>query len=351
MTHDIKALRLAQSMTQKRLAHEAGIDVRTLRRIEGGVAVSPESFRAVCLALKIPPVFVVDAPEPENSSSMSIAFMSLLEVTKRTVAALWRTAAGKEIVFVACVAAFASAAMGLHQWWARPNVGVTIAFDKACNELGVWTKAFSAMDRQFPNGYKVKDRSEGANDCVYTFEGYYDLAGPLDPKMTNLVRNLEHAGTKATVTYLSDPQDVAPRPKEYWESDNLINSKTVQNFARSSYERLHFPSSRDRKSDLAYAGRLFADRGSFEGFKRSLRISSAPNESSEGGEATSVVTSAASLVEKASDGVWTVKFRSKTSYSAGKSASQCADVTMRLKETDDELGILDVVSQLSTCRA
>lgn len=54
MMTSIKDERVRQSMTQKRLAFESGIDARTLRKIEKGEAVSPESMRAVRVALGLP---------------------------------------------------------------------------------------------------------------------------------------------------------------------------------------------------------------------------------------------------------------------------------------------------------
>jgi transcriptional regulator with XRE-family HTH domain len=47
--------RTRRSMTQKRLAHEAGIDPRTLRKIEKGEQVSPESLLSVYRVLGISP--------------------------------------------------------------------------------------------------------------------------------------------------------------------------------------------------------------------------------------------------------------------------------------------------------
>lgn len=52
---NIRAERERQSLTQKRLAYLAGIDARTLRKIEKGEVVSPDSYRAVCVALQIDP--------------------------------------------------------------------------------------------------------------------------------------------------------------------------------------------------------------------------------------------------------------------------------------------------------
>jgi transcriptional regulator with XRE-family HTH domain len=52
----VKNERIRRSMSQKRLALLAGIDARTLRKIEKGEYVSLESYRAVCNALGIEPV-------------------------------------------------------------------------------------------------------------------------------------------------------------------------------------------------------------------------------------------------------------------------------------------------------
>lgn len=52
----IREERLRRSLTQKRLAFEAGIDPRTLRKLEKGEKVSPESVLAVCRVLDMDPV-------------------------------------------------------------------------------------------------------------------------------------------------------------------------------------------------------------------------------------------------------------------------------------------------------
>ncbi len=59
----IRDERIRQSMSQKRLAHEAGITVRTLRKIEKGEDVSLETYRSVCKALGLRPI---QANEPCN---------------------------------------------------------------------------------------------------------------------------------------------------------------------------------------------------------------------------------------------------------------------------------------------
>jgi len=345
MTHDIKALRLAQSMSQKRLAHEARIDVRTLRRIEGGVDVSPESYRAVCLALKIDPAVPLDEALPETSPSLAFAIASRLNEVTAKSRAFALTVRGKAIIATASVAIAVSAGAAARAWWFRPNVSVTIAFDRACDELGVWSEAFSAMDREFPDGYSVKVRIAGAKDCAYTFEGYYDAEGPFDPKIANLVRNLEHVGTKTTVTYLSEPRDVTPRPKDYWERSKRIDSNTVQYFSRSSYERVY----RLNPDDLGGARGLFADQASFDGYVESLRSTDNPDGIEKYGPAISVLTAAPSLSEKSPDDVWTVKFRSKISYFGKTSVDRCLDATVRVKETRNGLGILNIVSEPSVC--
>lgn len=348
MTYDIKSLRLAQSMSQKRLAHEAGIDVRTLRRIEAGVTVSPESYRAVCLALKIDPVIFQQSPE--TSTSVRSALTKYLELMTAASLEYGRTLRGKAIIATASIAVVAAASTAVHTWSSRPNVSVTIAFDRSCDERGIWSSAFSAMDREFPDGYTIKDRIEGAKDCTYRFEGHYDAAGPLDPKMTTLVRNLEHVGMKTTVTYISKPQDVTPRPKDYWEKDRIVSSSTVQDFSKSSYERVYRLSHKDLDGDISYARGLFADQASFESYVDALKSSGNLDAIAKYGAAVSVVTAAPSLSEKDPDGIWTVKFRSKISYSGKISVDQCLDATVRVKETDSELGILNIVSEPSVCR-
>jgi transcriptional regulator with XRE-family HTH domain len=350
MTYDIKALRLAQSMSQKRLAHEAGIDVRTLRRIEGGVTVSPESYRAVCLALKIDPSVSLDETAPEPTATMAFTLASRLDVMAANSLAFSRTRRGKAIIVAAAAAVIVSAGMAVRDWWFRPNVSVTIAFDRSCDELGIWSKAFGAMDREFPDGYVIKDRIDGAKDCAYNFEAYYDAAGPRDPKMGKLVRNLEHAGTKTTVTYITDRKDVTPRTKDYWEKDKLITPATVQYFAKSSYEQVYRLNHDGLEGDIAYARGLFADQASFDGYVKSLKSSGNLDTISKFGLAISVLTTAPSLTEEGPDGIWTVKFRSKITYSGKMSVDQCLDATVRVKESNNELGILNVVSEPSTCR-
>lgn len=350
MTHDIKALRLAQSMSQKRLAHEAGIDVRTLRRIEGGVTVSPESFRAVCLALKIDPTVSLDETLPDTSTTVGFALASRLDVMAAKSLAFARTVSGMAIIATASVAVAVSAGKVVRAWWFRPNVSVTIAFDRSCDELGVWSKAFSAMDREFPDGYVIKDRVNGAKDCAYNFEGYYDTVGARDPRMAKLVRNLEHAGTKTTVTYISDPQDVTPRTKDFWEKDKLVTPDRVNSFARQAYEQVYRLNPDGLDGDIAYGRAFFADQASFDGYVESLKSSGNLAAIAEHRLAVSVLTARPSLTEKGPDGIWTVKFRSKIGYSGKVSVDQCLDATVRVKEIDKELGILNLVSEPSICR-
>lgn len=350
MKHDIKAIRLAQSMSQKRLAHEAGIDVRTLRRIESGVDVLPESYRAVCLALRIDPAAPVDHAMQTSLPKTAFSVTTRLDDAVGKVRAFVQTAWGKVIVGSAAIGVAVSAVAAVHAWWYRPNVSVTIAFDRSCDELGIWSKAFKAMDREFPDGYYVKDRIDGAKDCAYNFEAYYDAAGPRDPKMASLVRNLEHVGTKTTVTYISGPQDVTPRSMEYWDKDRRISPSTVESFSRSSYERVYRLNPADLDGDIAYARGLFADQAAFDGYVESLRSSGNLDAIARNGLVVSVLTATPSLLEKGHDDVWTVKFRSKITYSGKTAIDQCLDATMRLKEKDDELGILNIVSVSSVCR-
>jgi transcriptional regulator with XRE-family HTH domain len=350
MTHDIKALRLAQSMSQKRLAHEAGIDVRTLRRIEGGVTVSPESFRAVCLALRIDPSVPGETTPVAELPPVAFQLASRLDAMVGQSQAFFRTRGGKAILACAVFSFVSSTALEARRWWFRPNVSVTIAFDRACDELGVWSKAFSAMDREFPDGYVIKDRIDGAKDCAYNFEGYYDAVGALDPRMTKLIRNLEHAGTKTTVTYISEPKDVTPRPKDYWEKDKLVTPDRVASFARQAYEQVYRLNSDGLDGDIAYGRAFFADQASFDGYKDSLKSSGNLDAIAEQRLAVSVITTRPAFTEKGPDGVWTVKFRSKIGYSGGISVDQCLDATVRVKEEDNDLGLLNLISEPSVCR-
>jgi transcriptional regulator with XRE-family HTH domain len=75
---DIKNERLKQSMSQKRLAYEAGIDARTLRKLETGETVSAETYRTVCVALGIEPTF----PSNNENKLASMASNHLNNSTK-----------------------------------------------------------------------------------------------------------------------------------------------------------------------------------------------------------------------------------------------------------------------------
>jgi transcriptional regulator with XRE-family HTH domain len=349
MTHGIKALRLAQSMSQKRLAHEAGIDVRTLRRIEGGVTVSPESFRAVCLALKIDPSVSLEATAPEPSATVAFKLESRLDAVAATSLGFTRTLTGKAIIVAAAAAVILSAGMAVRAWWVRPNVSVTIAFDRSCDERGIWDKAFMAMDQEFPDGYVVKDRTEGARDCAYNFEAYYDAAGPRDPKMGELVRNLEHAGTKTTIRYITEPKDVTPRTKDDWERLKRITPDTVRYFARSSYKQVYALNPQGLDRDVAYARGLFADQASFDGYVDSLKSSGNLDAIAQYGLATSVLTYPPTLIEKGADDIWTVKFPARITYSGQQTIEACLSAAVRVKQFDHELGILNMISEPSLC--
>lgn len=56
---DVKKERTQLAMTQKRLAHAAGVDARTVRKLERGKPVSLETKHAVYSALGLP----LDRPE------------------------------------------------------------------------------------------------------------------------------------------------------------------------------------------------------------------------------------------------------------------------------------------------
>lgn len=337
-------------MSQKRLAHEAGIDVRTLRRIEGGVSVSPESYRAVCLALNIDPSVSTHEVAPLGPPTLSLALANRLDGLATRSLAYSRTRKGKAVIAALAVAVAVSAGTAVRAWWFQPNVSVTIAFDQACDDYRIWSKTFSAMDREFPGGYTFKDRIDGTKDCVYNFVAYYDAAGPRDSKLWKLVRNMENVGTKTTVTYLSGSQPITPRPLEFWDKDNRITPATVGSFARYGYEKVYNLDRADLQGDIVYTRSLFSDQASFDDYVRSLKSSGNLHAIEKHGLGVSVLTAPATLSEKGPDDIWTVKFRSKISYSGETQIDECLDVTARIKEAGIDLGFLSIVSSPSVCR-
>ncbi|MCZ7861293.1 hypothetical protein O9X98_07705 [Agrobacterium salinitolerans] len=70
--------------------------------------------------------------------------------------------------------------------------------------------------------------------------------------------------------------------------------------------------------------------------------------------ATAYATSPASSVflpehpginaEKDKDDIWTVKFPARIIYKSDREIDQCLDVTMRVKEAGNQLGILNIIS-------
>ena len=58
-------IRLARNITQKTLAEEAGIGLRTLRRLETGQSSSLDSFLRIVIALGLTDEFLVACPSHE----------------------------------------------------------------------------------------------------------------------------------------------------------------------------------------------------------------------------------------------------------------------------------------------
>lgn len=343
MNHDIKALRLAQSMSQKRLAFEAGIDVRTLRRIESGVAVSPESFRAVCIALKI------DLGVPSGQSAQEDAPYDIAPVIRRFDSHLRKAIALSRRWSVRAVAAFGlvlACGLGVHHWWTRPNVSISIAFDRACEERGVYSRAFMAMDREFPDGYVVTDRTNGAKACEYRFEAYLNRTDSFRDDMSDLLRSLEHVGTKTTVSVISPPSEVVPRSKQSWDYIQRPSAWSVSQFAGYSFKKVLSLNHVDLQGDLAYGRGLFADQKSYDAYVESLQRSGNLSTMSEFGYVSSVSLpdESAFKARKAEDGIWTVKFPAQITYSNGRDLESCLNVTMRVKDMDGQLGVLNIIA-------
>lgn len=99
----IKSERIKQSMSQKRLASLAGIDARTLRKIEKGEVVSAESFRSACLALGLEPVIserTNDDPISASTSERASTSGSWIEGREGAVLGVFAVALYLSIAFV-----------------------------------------------------------------------------------------------------------------------------------------------------------------------------------------------------------------------------------------------------------
>jgi transcriptional regulator with XRE-family HTH domain len=70
-------IRLSRNITQRQLAEEAGISLRTVRRLENGEGASLDSFLRVLIALRLPHVLEHVLPDP------SIRPMERLEGRKK----------------------------------------------------------------------------------------------------------------------------------------------------------------------------------------------------------------------------------------------------------------------------
>jgi transcriptional regulator with XRE-family HTH domain len=153
----IKNERIQQSMSQKRLALLAGIDARTLRKIEKGENVSPESYRSVCNALGIPPAAqeastcaIEDAPvqaKPRSLISACLAAATFFALATGSILILAIYSGAYHFMNLGS-ATYAEAAissmllvllgcplLGVASIWASPNTVVTISTDN--NERGL----------------------------------------------------------------------------------------------------------------------------------------------------------------------------------------------------------------------
>ena len=195
--HDIKNVRLKKSMTQKRLAYEAGVDVRTIRRLEAGAAVSPESYRAACIVLGVDPAERGGPATPAGSLAAAKAFaLSLKAESLPFVAAFAR----RWIVLLGLLLATSVSAgvfVGFHLWNDRePDTRIDLTFDRTC-DADIWTAAFQAMDEVSPAGYYVDSRTWGEDTCSYSFAtrmGFVD-------RMPAAMEVFNRFGAKASFTH------------------------------------------------------------------------------------------------------------------------------------------------------
>lgn len=98
--------------------------------------------------------------------------------------------------------------------------------------------------------------------------------------------------------------------------------------------------------DVAYARGLFADQKSFDGYVDSLKISGNLDAIARSSFITSVSLPVTKEITstKGADDIWTVKFPARITYSKERDLDDCLSVTMRVKETASQLGIVNIIS-------
>lgn len=155
--------RLRRSMSQKRLAHEAGIDARTLRKIEKGEVVSPETYRSVLTALGI-----------EDTASQQRRIPDIANARKEA-------RDGEGAIFPQFVAAFLMvivpiSAFLVGAWELSPNANIKLTASTACSEM-VPEEALKriAPEIGLERG-RIDDVRHGTGRCSLDVSGYLDHA-------------------------------------------------------------------------------------------------------------------------------------------------------------------------------
>lgn len=192
----IKNERTRQSMSQKRLALLAGIDARTLRKIEKGENVSPESYRSVCKALGIEPVVQDRQAEVADDAPLDVRARSQLTAT--LVAALAFALASFLVGAVVyhfdahkflnlgtnfqATVAFVSVLLflvgcpllGMASIWAAPDTVVTLSAQNTAQGMSV-ASMIGAVSEVVPGGrFKVRSVASSGGGQNVVAVGYAD---------------------------------------------------------------------------------------------------------------------------------------------------------------------------------
>lgn len=207
--YDIRKLREERSMTQKRLAFEAGVDVRTIRRMENGTSVSPESLRAAYVALGID--LACHHKQKEPSLTWCDLSALILRLKNSALAHLSDSLRRRTIsTLIALVGIFAVLSYQAYWYAMRPDTGIEVTFNVPCSDKAPWATAFGAMDEAFPAGYLVTERKWGRESCVYGFAAKLGTTRPYLEE-TEVVREIfARHGVEAATFPLSSATWVKP---------------------------------------------------------------------------------------------------------------------------------------------
>ncbi len=179
--------RSRRSMTQKRLAHEAGIDPRTLRKIEKGEVVSPESLHAVYRVLGIAPETVRQRAEGRELSTGDADDSPTSDVSRADVLKFLRMA----IIVFAVSGLLAAVTIQVF-----PNAQITIDSPTLCADVPP-QKVVEAAQAALPDLALTFDHAVRATDgCKVDVTLRVPNAGPTNDAM---VATLKSHGIRATV--------------------------------------------------------------------------------------------------------------------------------------------------------